>query len=110
MKILQTKHFKRWFQRIRDVDGRARIAARIRRFTLNNPGDVKPVGNGIYELRVHFGPGYRIYFVYQSKTTAILLYAGTKDTQVQDVKKAMALTRELTENQNESTKSRIERK
>jgi len=61
---------------------------------LGNPGDAKSVKSGVHELRFHFGPGYRIYYVYQSKTTAILLCGGTKDTQNRDIKKAVELAKD----------------
>jgi putative addiction module killer protein len=66
MKVRQTEAFAVWFDRLHDRQARARINARIRRLSLGNPGDVKPVGGGVSELRVDYGPGYRIYFLYNA--------------------------------------------
>ena len=95
MEIIQTEQFKRWFEGIKEIQVRARIAIQLRRFTLGNPGDVRSVGKKVYELRVHFGPGYRMYFMYESNTVAIFLTGGTKGTQSRDIKKAVALAKVL---------------
>ncbi len=104
MKILQTEHFKKWFEGIRDIRGQARLVARIRRFGLDNPGDVKSVGSGVYELRLHFSPGYRVYYIYQSESTAILLYGGIKDTQSRDIKRALKIAKDYQLENHESNK------
>ena len=78
-----------------DRQARARINARIRRLCLGNPGDVKPVGEGVSELRIDYGPGYRVYFVQRGQTLVVLLAGGDKHTQDRDIKTALELAREL---------------
>jgi putative addiction module killer protein len=80
---------------LRDQKARARIDARIRRLELGNPGDVEPVGEGVSELKIDYGPGYRVYFVKNGKTVVVLLCGGDKSTQDQDIKKAKTLAKEL---------------
>ena len=80
---------------MRDREARARIDARIRRLSLGNPGDVKPVGEGVSELRIDYGPGYRVYFVQRGQTLVVLLAGGDKHTQDRDIKTALDLAREL---------------
>jgi putative addiction module killer protein len=80
---------------LRDRQARARINARIRRLSLGNFGDVKPIGEGVSELRIDFGPGYRVYFVQRGQTLVVLLAGGDKRTQDRDIKKALKLAREL---------------
>ena len=77
--------------RLRDHRARAKIAARIDRLAHGNPGDVEPVGEGVSELRVHYGPGYRVYFVRRGNALIILLCGGDKATQAKDIKSAKAL-------------------
>ena len=93
--IRQTDIFAAWFAGLRDHQARARITARIRRLSLGNPGDVKPVGSGVSEMRIDYGPGYRVYFVQRGKVVAILLCGGDKRTQDRDIARAVALAREL---------------
>ncbi len=88
LEIRETGEFAQWFRRLRDSEARARILVRIRRLALGNPGDVKPVGGGISELRIDYGPGYRVYFVQRGSVLVILLYGGDKSSQDQDVKRA----------------------
>ena len=95
IEIRQTEEFANWFKRLRNREARARILIRIRRLSLGNPGDVKPVGEGVSEIRVDFGPGYRIYFIQQGKTLVVLLAGGDKRTQKQDIKKAQELAQGL---------------
>ena len=95
MEIRQTEVYFKWFNSLRDRQARARINARIRRLSLGNPGDVKPVGEGVSELRIDYGPGYRVYFVQREQTLVILLAGGDKHTQDQDIKTARELAREL---------------
>ncbi len=87
--------YSRWFKGLRDRQARARIDVRIRRLSLGNPGDVKPVGKGVSELRIDYGPGYRVYFVQHGQALVVLLAGGDKDTQDRDIKTALALAREL---------------
>jgi putative addiction module killer protein len=93
--ILQTEEYEKWFETLRDIQARARIDIRIRRLSLGNPGDVRPVGSGVSELRVDYGPGYRIYFISRGVTTVILLGGGPKSTQQQDIARAIELARNL---------------
>jgi putative addiction module killer protein len=83
--------FHKWLKDMRDEHAYARIVKRVRRMELGNPGDVKPVGGGLHEMRINYGPGYRIYFVYEGSTVVILLCGGDKDTQTSDVRRARAL-------------------
>ena len=89
--VRQTAEFSDWLHRLKDVNAVARIVARIRRMELGNPGDVRSVGNGVMEMRVAYGPGYRIYFVWRGAAIVILLCAGDKRTQRQDIKRAQEL-------------------
>jgi putative addiction module killer protein len=93
--VRQTETFARWLARLRDRRARARIQARIDRLQLGNPGDVKAVGGGISEMRIDYGPGYRIYFVQRGATLVILLAGGDKHTQERDIASARELARNL---------------
>jgi putative addiction module killer protein len=95
IEVRQTEAYAEWFARLRDRQARARIDARIRRLSLGNPGDVKPVGEGVSELRIDYGPGYRVYFVQRGKALIVLLAGGDKRTQDRDINKAIALARGL---------------
>jgi putative addiction module killer protein len=95
IEIRQTDEYARWFMSLRDRQARARIDARIRRLSLGNPGDVKPVGEGVSELRIDYGPGYRVYFARRGQALVVLLAGGDKRTQGRDIKLAQALAREL---------------
>ena len=95
IEIRQTEEYFQWFERLRDRQARARIDARIRRLSLGNLGDVKPVGEGVSELRIDYGPGYRVYFVQRGQTLVVLLAGGDKHTQDRDIKKAQELARKL---------------
>lgn len=89
--IRQTETYSQWFNGLRDGRAKARINARIRRLSIGNPGDVKPVGSGVSEMRIDYGPGYRIYFVRRGAEIVILLAGGTKSTQAKDIKHAIEL-------------------
>jgi putative addiction module killer protein len=93
VEIRQTDTYTDWFAALRDRQARARIDIRIRRLSLGNPGDVKPVGEGVSELRIDYGPGYRVYFVQRGKTLVVLLAGGDKRTQDSDIKTALELAR-----------------
>lgn len=95
LEVRQTQRYARWFDKLRDRHARARIDARIRRLSLGNPGDVKPVGEGVSELRIDYGPGYRVYFVQQDDRLVVLLAGGDKRTQDRDIKAAIELARAL---------------
>ena len=93
IEIRQTEEYAEWFKSLRDRQVRARINTRIRRLSLGNPGDVKPVGEGVSELRIDYGPGYRIYFVRHCEALVILLAGGDKRTQNRDIRTALELAR-----------------
>jgi putative addiction module killer protein len=95
IKVRQTETFSKWLRGLRDLQARARIQTRIDRLQLGLTGDVKPVGEGVSELRINYGPGYRVYFVKQGRTLIILLAGGDKRTQSADIKTALKLAREL---------------
>jgi putative addiction module killer protein len=95
IEIRETEIYSRWFKSLRDRQAKARIDIRIRRLSTGNPGDVKPVGQGISELRIDYGPGYRVYFVQRGETLIILLAGGDKRTQEQDIKTALDLAQDL---------------
>jgi len=95
--VLRSDEFDRWLARLKDVKGRARIVARIRSAELGNLGDVKPVGDGISEMRIHFGPGYRVYFTQWGRLLIFLLIGGEKSSQNRDIAKAKALAETLEE-------------
>jgi putative addiction module killer protein len=95
IEIRQTEVYARWFASLRDRQARARIDVRIRRLSLGNPGDVKSVGEGVSELRIDYGPGYRVYFVQRGRQLIILLAGGDKRTQDKDIRTALELARSL---------------
>lgn len=95
IEIRQTATFARWFEKLRDRQARARILVRIRRLSLDNPGDVRPVGAGVSEMRIDWGAGYRVYFVARGEALIILLAGGDKRTQAADIRTAIELAREL---------------
>ena len=95
IEVRQTDAYENWFRKLRDREARARILIRVRRLALGNPGDVRPVGGGISELRIDYGPGYRVYCLLADEETAVLLAGGDKSTQRQDIEKARDLAQEL---------------
>jgi putative addiction module killer protein len=95
IEVRQTETYAAWFANLRDRTARARINIRLRRLSLGNYGDVKPVGGGVSELRIDYGPGYRVYFVQRGQNLVVLLAAGDKDTQSRDIAKALELAQEL---------------
>jgi putative addiction module killer protein len=95
VEIRQTRQFSGWFDELRDLCARARIQARIDRLSLGNPGDVKPVGSGVSELRVDYGPGYRVYFVKRGRSLVVLLAGDDKNSQARDIAQAITLASEL---------------
>jgi putative addiction module killer protein len=95
IEVRQTATFARWFKGLRDTQARARILVRIRRLSLGNPGDVRAVGAGVSEMRIPWGPGYRIYFVARGEAVVVLLAGGDKRTQTTDIQEAMELARTL---------------
>lgn len=93
--IRKTDYFIHWLDHLSDVRARARVLVRIERLAAGNPGDVAPVGEGVSELRIHYGPGYRVYFKQQGKTIVILLAGGDKQSQKKDIKIALQLAKNL---------------
>ncbi len=89
--ILRTETFDTWLSRLKDTRGKARIIERIRSVERGNPGDCGPVGKGVSEMRIHFGPGYRVYFTRLDKVIYVLLCGGTKRGQNRDIAKAKEL-------------------
>lgn len=94
IEIRETEMFSLWLRGLRDAQARARIAARVRRLAFGNPGDVRPVGEGISELRIHYGPGYRVYYVQRGAVLIVLLCGGDKSTQKKDIEAAKRLAKE----------------
>ena len=97
IQIQQTLAYAKWFTGLRDRVARARIDIRIRRLSLGNAGDAKPVGDGVSELRVDHGPGYRVYFIQRGEVLIVLLAGGNKSTQDRDIRNAKALAKDLKE-------------
>lgn len=95
IEIRKTRVFSDWMAGLRDQRAKAKIAARIDRLSLGNAGDVEPVGAGISELRIHYGAGYRVYFIKRGKTLIILLCGGDKSTQTKDIKTAKIIAAQL---------------
>lgn len=95
VEIRKTDVFVDWLDNLRDSRARARIQARIERLAAGNPGEAKPVGEGVSELRIDYGPGYRVYFRKRGRELIILLAGGDKNTQASDIKTALRLARNL---------------
>jgi putative addiction module killer protein len=91
----KTVVYAKWIDGLRDVTARARILVRVERLTRGNPGDVKPVGEGVSEMRIKYGPGYRVYFKQSGQQLIVLLAGGNKSTQPEDIQKAIELARNL---------------
>ena len=91
--IHETEEFSEWMARLRDKQARTRINARIDRLAYGNAGDVMPVGGGVSELRIHYGPGYRVYFTRVGLEIVLLLCGGDKSSQAADIAEAKALAR-----------------
>ena len=95
IEIRKTDIFVKWLDNLEDIRARARVLARIERLALGNPGDVEPVGEGVSELKIHYGPGYRVYYKKRGRSMVILLAGGDKRTQSKDIKRALRLARNL---------------
>jgi putative addiction module killer protein len=95
MEVRQTDVFAAWFAALRDREARARITVRIRRLSLGNPGDVRAVGGGVSEMRIDYGPGYRLYFVRRGQALVVLLCGGDKRGQDRDIARALELAKEV---------------
>ena len=98
VEVRQTERFARWLEDLRDLRARARVQARIERLIGGNPGDIRPVGSGVSELRINYGPGYRVYFQEKGSTLIILLAGGDKASQPRDIDEALSLARQIKEN------------
>ena len=94
IEIRQTRDYARWFRRLRDRRARGRIDKRILRLSLGNAGDVRSVGSGVSEMRIDYGPGYRVYFTRRGNSAVILLAGGNKASQRQDIQRAIELARD----------------
>jgi len=97
VEIRQTAVFRDWVERLRDRRAKAKIAVRISRFEAGNPGDVEPVGEGVNEMRINYGPGYRVYFTRKGAIVVVLLCGGDKSSQKADIARAKKLAAELEE-------------
>jgi putative addiction module killer protein len=95
--LRKTETFSRWLDSLRDLRARARVQARLDRLVDGNPGDTRPVGEGVSELRIDYGPGYRVYYKGRGRSLIVLLAGGDKRTQDRDIKLALRLARGLTE-------------
>lgn len=95
VEVRTTEVFARWLKRLRDPQGKAAVLRRIARMEKGNAGDTKPVGNGVREMRIPAGPGYRVYYVQRGETAVVLLCAGDKSSQARDIDRAQALASEV---------------
>lgn len=95
IEIRKTEIFAKWLDELNDVRARARVLVRIERLAAGNPGDVVPVGEGVSELRIDYGPGYRVYYKQSGESLVILLAGGDKQTQPKDIRIALRLARNL---------------
>ena len=95
IEIRKTPTFAKWIDGLRDIRARARVLARIERLAGGNAGDVKPIGEGVSELRINYGPGYRVYFWKRGRSLVILLAGGDKRTQSRDINTALRLARNM---------------
>ena len=95
IEVRLTPVFSDWLARLRDRSARSRVLARLRRVELGNPGDVKPVGEGVSELRIDHGPGYRLYYIQRGQVVVIMLCGGDKSTQAADIAKAKTMAKEF---------------
>lgn len=95
LEVRKTEVYARWLDGLRDVRARARVLVRVERLAAGNPGDVKPVGEGVSEMRIDYGGGYRVYFKRQGQRVVVLLAGGDKRTQNTDIETALRLARNL---------------
>ena len=95
IEIRKTETFAKWIDALQDIYARARVLVRIERLAAGNPGDVKPVGEGISEMRINYGPGYRVYYKKIGRKVVILLAGGDKNSQTKDIKTALRLSQNL---------------
>ena len=95
MEVRKTEVYVKWLDGLRDIRARGRVLARVERLAAGNPGDAEPVGEGVSELRIDYGPGYRVYYKQQGRELVILLAGGDKSSQSRDIKAALRLARNL---------------
>lgn len=95
MEVRQTAAFKKWFAKLRDIRAQAHIVRRIERVQAGNLGDVKSLGDGVSEMRIHYGPGYRLYLARSGERLVILLCGGDKSSQATDIREAKAMAKEM---------------
>lgn len=95
MEVRKTEVYVKWLNGLRDIRARARVLVRVERLAAGNPGDAEPVGEGVSELRINYGPGYRVYCKQQGRELVILLAGGDKSSQSRDIKTALRLARNL---------------
>lgn len=95
LEVRKTLQFARWLDGLDDIQARARVLARIQRLAGGNPGDTRPVGHGVSELRIAYGPGYRVYYTMRGRVIVVLLAGGTKRTQSRDIITAQRLAQNL---------------
>lgn len=95
--VRETKVFATWMAKLRDQRAKAKIASRIDRLANGNPGDVRPIGQGLSEMRIDYGPGYRVYYLGRGMDLVILLCGGDKSTQAKDIEKAKTIATNLEE-------------
>lgn len=97
VEIRKTQKYTQWIDNLRDMHARMRILARVERLRAGNPGDVKPIAAGVSEMRINYGPGYRVYFAKRGNVLIILLAGGDKNSQTEDIKAALVLASKLKE-------------
>ena len=93
--IRKTEAYAQWIDGLRDIHARARVLVRVERLAEGNAGDVRPVGEGVSEMRIDYGPGYRVYYTKRAREVVVLLAGGDKSTQATDIKTALRLARHL---------------
>ena len=94
MELRETEVYLDWLESLRDLRAKTRIASRVQRLLSGNPGDVRPVGEGVSELRINYGPGYRVYYWQRGDVMVVLLAGGDKDSQSRDISRAIEIARE----------------